>query len=164
LSLLFEDLSTVGAYVTAIDINGQGKSAFLKPDERLSISGKYVVQNPKDHPTRTVQLILFLGDAFLKCLYNDVPPVEPEGEEGTFSFSCYLPPMAGRYPVRAGWAYNWPWPQDAYNYLLAYPQGIETVGEVTIGVFIEKPITGLSVLPYLMLVPGVVMFLGGRKK
>lgn len=165
MSLLFEDLSTVGGYVTAIDINGQGKSAFLKPDERLIISGKYVVQNPKDHPTRTVQLILFLGQGFLKCIYNDVPPVEPDVEEGTFSFRCHVPEMAGRYLIRAGWAYNWPWPEDAYKYLLAYPRSIETVGEVTAGVFIERPISGMSLLPYLMLVPGVIFLgLGARKK
>jgi hypothetical protein len=164
LSLLFEDLSTVGGYVTAIDINGQGKSAFLKPDERLIISGKYVVQNPRDHPTRTVQLILFLEDKFLKCIYNDVPPAEPDAEEGTFSFKCYPPELPSRYAIRAGWAYNWPWPEDAYKYLLAYPQKIETVGEFSVGVFVEKPISPLSALPYVLPVVGVVMVLGGRRK
>jgi len=164
LSLLFEDLSTVGAYVTAIDINGQGKSAFLKPEEPLIVKGKYIAQNPKDHPTRTVQLILFLGDAFLKCVYNDVPPAEPDGDIAVFSFKCYLPDLAGRYLIRAGWAYNWPWPEDAYKYLLAYPKNIEAVGEVSVGVFVEKPISPLSVLPYLMPVVGVVMVLGGSRK
>lgn len=164
MSILFEDLSTVGAHVTAIDINRQGRSAFLKPGEALTVRGRYHAQNPKDHPTRTLQLILFLDDRFLKCVYNDVPPAEPDAETGTFSFSCRLPELAGRYLIRAGWGYNWPWPEDAYKYLLAYPQNVEAVGEVSVGVFVEKPISPLSALPYVMPVVGVVMVLGGRRK
>jgi len=164
LSILFEDLSTVGAYVTDIDINGQGKSAFLKPDEPLIVKGRYQAQNPKDHPTRTVQLILFLDDRFLKCVYNDVAPAEPDGDIGVFSFRCRLPEMAGRYLIRAGWGYNWPWPEDAYKYLLAYTGGLETVGEFSVGLF--APEKAISPLPLLVLtIPGVIFLgLGGRKK
>jgi len=162
--LLFEDLSTVGGHVTALDINGQGSVAFLKPGDPLRIKGKYAVQNPKDHPTRTVQLILFFDDKFLKCVYNDVPPAEPDVDVGVFSFSCHAPEVAGRYLIRAGWGYNWPWPEDAYKYLLSYTGGLETVGEFSVGLF--APEKAISSLPLLVLtIPGVIFLgLGGRKK
>jgi len=163
MSFLFEDLSTVGGHVTALDINGQGSVAFLRPGESLRIKGRYVAQNPKDHPTRTLQIVLFLDGRFFKCVYNDVPPAEPKAEEGTFSLSCRAPEQVGRYLIRAGWGYNWPWPEDAYKYLLAYPGGLDVVGEFSVGLF--APEKALNAVPFLILtIPGVVMLLGGRRK
>ncbi len=80
--LLFEAGPTVGGHITAIDINGQGSSAFVKPDEPLRIEVKYSAQNSGKRPTDTMQIILFMDDKFFKCVYNDIPPAEPDVEEG----------------------------------------------------------------------------------
>ena len=155
--LLFEDYSTVGGCITVMDINGQGAVALLKPGEPLRIRGSFGAQNPKEHPTNTVQIILFLEDRFLKCVYNNVPPKEPDVYKGSFTFSCTVPELEGRYLIRAGYGFNWPWPEDAYKFLLANPQRIETVGELAVGAYAEK---GISLVPLIMLaIPGVI-FLG----
>lgn len=161
--LFFEDYSTVGGCITKIDINGQGAVALLKPGEQLRIRGSFLAQNPKEHPTNTLQIILFLGDRFLKCVYNNVPPKEPKVYKGSFSFSCTVPELKGRYYIRAGFGYNWPWPEDAYRFLLANPQRIEVAGELAVGAYVEK---GISLVPLLILaIPGVILLgLGARGK
>lgn len=163
--LLFEGASTVGGYVTAIDINGQGRQAFLKPDEPLRMKISYAAQNSRKHPTDTLQIILFLGDKFFKCIYNDVPPAEPDVEEGELTVECAAPKDAGRYVIRAGWGYNWPWPEDAYKNLLAMPTSLFPIGEFSVGGYAP---TGMAIspVPYLVLgIPAAVLIvLGVREK
>jgi len=119
--------------ITKIDINGQGSKARLDPGAPVTIKVEYAAKNPKSDPTDTVQLILFLNDKFLKCVYNDVPDVEPECTTGVFSCSCHAPTEPGKYTLSVGWAYNWNWPEQACNYLLALPERIETIGSITVG-------------------------------
>lgn len=165
--LLFEDKSTVGGHVTALDINGQGSSASVKPSEALRIKGKYVAQNSKLHPTDTVQIILFLDGQFFKCVYNDIPPAEPDSEEGVFSLRCQAPEKPGRYFLRAGWGFNWPWPQDAYSYLLTTPAYLTTVGDFAVvlaAAQVSPMLSPLVVFAGLML-PGVIFIgLGAKEK
>ena len=163
ITLLYEDLSTVGGYITDIDINGQGSHAVLEPGEPLTIKGEFIAQNPKEHPVRTMQIILFRNDEFLKCIYNDIPPAEPDYIKGTFSFRCKAPETEGTYLIRSGWAYNWEWPEDAYKYLLANPMRIETIGRFTVGFVVEEKV--LSLIPYLILgLPAVTFLWLGRKE
>ena len=149
MTLLYESLSTVGGYITYISINGQGSSATLEPGEPLLIEGEFIAQNPKEHPVRTMQIILFRNGEFLKCVYNDIPPAEPDFIKRKFSFKCKTPETEGTYLIRSGWAYNWQWPEDAYRYLLANPMRIETVGRFTVGFAVEEKV--LSLIPYLIL-------------
>ena len=125
----------IRAAITRLDINGQGPEARLDPGTPLHIKGTYRVQNPRSDPTDTVQLIIMLEDKFLKCVYNDVPAAAPRFTEGSFEFSCTVPSEEGRYTIRAGWGYNWNWPEQAYNYLLANPENIEDVGVLYVGKF-----------------------------
>lgn len=119
--------------VTKLDINGQGAEARLDPGTPLIVKGEYKVQNPKSDPTDTVQIILFLGDKFLKCLYNDVPDKAPNYTVGTFEFKCTVPTEEGKYALRVGWGYNWNWPEQAYNFLLTEPERIMDVGVLYVG-------------------------------
>jgi len=154
--LLFDGVATVGGYVTGIDINGQGRSAFLKPKEPLKVKVSYAAQNSKEHPTDTLQIILFLDDKFFKCIYNDIPPVEPDVEEGEITMECTAPETAGRYVFRAGWGYNWPWPEDAYKNLLTTPARLLPVGEFAVGAY--APTMAISPMPYLVLgIPAAVL-------
>jgi len=126
---------TLRATITKLDINGQGPEARLDPGSPLLIRGEYKVQNPETDPTDTVQLILFLEDKFLKCVYNNVPAAAPKFSTGSFTFRCTVPTEKGKYRIRAGWAYNWNWPKQAYNYLQANPENIEDVGVLYVGPF-----------------------------
>jgi len=139
-SLLYAE--TIRGAITKLDINGQGKKARLDPGSPLIIKGAFIAQNPNTDPTDTVQIILFLKDKFLKCIYNDVPEKAPNYTAGSFECRCTVPTEGGKYAIRVGWAYNWNWPAQAYNFLLAYPERIETIGEITVGA--PSPV---SVLP-----------------
>ena len=153
---------TVRGAVTNIDINDQGLEARLDPGDPLTITGEYKVQNPADSPTDTVQIILFLDDKFLKCVFNDVAAKEPNFTTGSFEFRCTAPEIEGKYALRAGWGYNWNWPDQAYNYLLAYPETIENIGTITVGVE-EKPRllpAALTVMPII----GTIITIAPPKK
>jgi len=132
MSVLLYDGSPRGT-VTKIDINGQGSEAKLDPGAPLIIGGEFAGKNPKSDPTDTLQLILFLNDKFLKCIYNDVPAVEPGFTEGSFTCKCTTPIERGKYTLAVGWAYNWNWPEQAYNYLVSSPERIEVIGSITVG-------------------------------
>lgn len=155
--LLFETTPTVGGHITAIDINGQGSSAFVKPDEPLKIKVKYAAQNSKKYPTDTMQIILFMDGKFFKCVYNDIPPAEPDVEEGELMVRCDEYKPAGRYILSYGWGYNWPWPEDAYKYLLTKPQNLMQIAELAVG---QVAPTGkaISSVPYIVLgIPAMVL-------
>jgi len=115
------------ASITKIDINGQGREARLDPGTPLTIKGELMVQNPKMNPTDEVQVILFLEDQFLKCVYNDIPALAPDYTVQSFEVK-YTVPAQGKYRIRMGWGYNWPWPEDAYNFLMANPENVTDVG------------------------------------
>ena len=143
MSILFYAEAIRGA-ITKLDINGQGPEARLDPGSPLTIKGTYKTQNPETNPTDTVQIILFLEDKFLKCVYNDVPAAAPNFTVGSFEFRCTVPTEEGKYAVRAGWAYNWNWPEQAYNYLVANPENVEDVGVLYVG---EAEGVAASLLP-----------------
>jgi len=130
---LFLYAEAIRGTITNIDINGQGSEARLDPGAPLIIKGTFKAQNPKTDPTDVVQIILFLDDKFFKCVYNDVPAKEPNFTTGSFETKCTAPTEEGKYSLRAGYAYNWNWPEQAYRYLLAYPEAIETIGTITVG-------------------------------
>ena len=146
MSILFYAEAIRGA-ITSLDINGQGPKARLDPGSPLTIKGTYKAQNPETRPTDTVQIILFLEDKFLKCVYNDVPAAAPNYTTGSFQFSCTVPAEQGKYAIRAGWAYNWNWPEQAYNYLSVNPENVEDVGVLQVGV----AVAAASVLPAVLI-------------
>jgi len=131
--------------VTRLDIDGQGADARLLPGSPLRIKGTFKVQNPNSDPTDTVQLILFLEDKFLKCIYNDVPASAPNFTSGTFSHQCTVPQEKGTYRIRLGVAYNWNWPDQAYNYLLSQPSEIQDIGYLIVGAYEEEKIEWLPI-------------------
>lgn len=153
---------TVRGAVTGIDINGQGSEARLFPGEPLTIRGTFKAQNPADSPTDTVQVIIFLDDKFYKCVFNDVPAKEPNYTQGSFEFKCSAPAEEGIYVLRAGWGYNWNWPEQAYKYLSAYPENTENIGKLIIRLE-EKPRLmplALAVMPII----GTIISLAPPKK
>ena len=119
--------------MTSLCINKQGPNARVKPGDPLRFKVDFIAQNPEEDPNRILQLILFLDDKFLKCVYNDIPRTHPNVTRGSVSFGCDLPLENGKYTISSGWAYNWPWPLDAYNHLLSNPKNIEKVGTLTVG-------------------------------
>ena len=150
---------TVRAAVTKLDINGQGAEAYLDPGVPLRISGTFKAQNPKTDPTDTVQLILFLDDKFFKCVYNNVPEATPDYTKDSFTFSCTTPTETGKYKIQAGWAYNWNWPEQAYNYLLANPENIEDIGVLYVGEVKERKVAAI-VLPAALIAIPIVTIIG----
>lgn len=154
MSLLF-DAEPIRGAITKLDINGKGSQARLDPGEPLKITGEYKAQNPVESPTDTVQLILFLNGKFFKCVYNDIPAVAPNYTKGAFSARCTAPTTPGDYRLRAGWAYNWQWPEQAYDYIrLAEAARLDLVGLITVGPAPAAP----SLLPAaLVLVPTTII-------
>jgi len=142
--------------ISRIDINGQGAEATLDPGSPLLIKGEYAAQNPKSDRTDTVQIILFLGDKFFKCVYNDVPAEEPNLTKGTFVCRCTAPTEKGEYALSVGWAYNWNWPEQAYKYLLATPERIEKIGSITVGA--PAPVSPIAAA--LIAIPPIATIIG----
>ena len=136
-TLLYESLDTVGGWITSLNIENQGHHARVDPGQLITVKGTVAAQNPAcpggRAPTDQIHIVLLLDDTFWKCVYNDVPSAKPQFTRASFSFKTYAPTEKKVYKIRAGWGFNWPWPQDTVNFLLAHPEKLETVGSLTVG-------------------------------
>lgn len=132
--MILEYAEPLRAAVTKLSINGRGRYVRVDPGAPITVKGRYIAQNPAESPTDTAQIILFLNEKFFKCVYNEIPAVTPEYSEGTFTAKCHAPTEQGKYRLLAGWAYNWNWPHEAYDYIrYADPERLETVGVIMVG-------------------------------
>jgi len=136
-TLLYEWLDTVGGFITSLNIENQGHHARVDPGQLITVKGTIAAQNPAcpggRAPTDQIHIVLLLDNIFWKCVYDDVPAGKPNFTKAAFSFRTNAPTEQKVYKIRAGWGYNWPWPQDTVNWLLANPERLEVVGSLTVG-------------------------------
>lgn len=136
-TLLYESLDTVGGWITSLNIENQGHHARVEPGQLITVKGTIAAQNPAcpggRAPTDQVHIVLLLDKTFWKCVYDDVPAGKPDFTRAAFSFRTYAPTEPKTYRIYAGWGFNWPWPQDTVNYLLANPERLQYVGSLTVG-------------------------------